>query len=345
MPIEKSHILIVDDGVTNRLKMSLAMKSLGYSSDVAEDGAKALELLRSQSFDLVLLDILMPEMDGREVLEQMKSDSHLQNIAVIVVSSLDDMENIVRCIELGAEDYLSKDFEPALLKARIGASLEKKQLRDSVARQLGFIREMFGKYVPESIVQTIMEKQGSYQPVLAEATILFTDIVGFTPISESCTPEKIFDMLNEYFPTIMEPVTRWGGVVNQFTGDGLFVTFNVPVPAEQHADRAVKAALEIQEILTNREFQGIRLPTRIGIHTGKVIAGAVGSGERVNYTVYGDAVNIAARLEQLNKDFGTQILVSSDTVCKLESDYELVSIGEASIRGKLDRVEIHSLVS
>ena len=343
MSVKKSHILIVDDRATNRLKMSLAMTTLGYSSEVAEHGARALELLRTQSFDLVLLDILMPEMDGHQVLAEMKSDSQLQNIAVIVISSLDDMENIVRCIELGAEDYLSKDFEPALLKARIGASLEKKQLRDSVAHQLGFIREAFGKYVPESVVQSILEKQGPFQPVRAEATILFTDIIGFTSISESFTPEKMFVTLNEYFPAIMEPITRLGGVVNQFLGDGMFVTFNVPVSVEQHADLAVKAALEIQNILAGREFQGVSLPTRIGIHTGNVIAGAVGSGERINYTVYGDAVNIAARLEQLNKEYGTHTLVSNDTVCKLQNDYGLISIGEVTIRGKLDKVQIHSL--
>lgn len=319
------------------------MSALGYSSQVAEHGVRALELLRTESFDLVLLDILMPEMDGHQVLAEMKSDAQLQNIAVIVISSLDAMEDIVRSIELGAEDYLSKDFEPALLRARIGASLEKKQLRDSVALQLGFIREAFGQYVPESVVQTIVEKQGPFQPVRAEATILFTDIIGFTSISESMNPEKMFMILNEYFPAIMEPITRLGGVVNQFLGDGMFVTFNVPVAIDQHADLAVKAALEIQNVLADREFQGIRLPTRIGIHTGNVIAGAVGSGDRINYTVYGDAVNIAARLEQLNKGYGTNILVSNSTVSKLINDYGLVSIGEVAIRGKQNKVQVHSL--
>jgi CheY-like chemotaxis protein len=130
MQDEQGHILVVDDNRMNRLKLSFGLEKQGHTVDLAEDGRQALDMLRAHSFDLVLLDILMPEMDGYQVLEQMKGDAGLRDIPVIVISALDEMDSIVRCIQMGAEDYLPKPFDPVLLRARIGASLEKKRLRD-----------------------------------------------------------------------------------------------------------------------------------------------------------------------------------------------------------------------
>jgi len=156
-------------------------------------------------------------------------------------------------------------------------------------------------------------------------------------------PETVVQMLNEYFPAVIEPVERHGGVVNQFQGDAMLITFNVPVADPEHADRAVRAALEMQQAVNGKTFAGAQLKTRIGIATGKVIAGNVGSGERVNYTVHGDAVNLAARLEQLNKEHGTRILVSAETIALLKGDYRIESMGAMSVRGKSAPVEIHAL--
>ena len=339
-------ILIVDDHPTNRLKLSMAVKHLGYTTQTANDGAQALEKLRAPGgCDLVLLDILMPEMDGHEVLAQMKADTSLRDIPVIVISSVDEMDSVITSIENGAQDYLPKDFEPALLKARISASLEKKQLRDAVDQQLDFISDIFGKYVPESVARAVVEQKGALAPVRTLATILYTDIAGFTSAAESMSPETVFGMLNEYFPAVIKPIQEYGGVVNQFQGDAMLVTFNIPVADENHANNALRAAQAIQAITHQQKFSGMSLRTRIGINSGEVIAGNVGSGDRFNYTVHGDAVNLAARLEQLNKSYDTEILVSDNTVKLLSERFDLEPIGETAIRGKQNPVAIHQLLT
>ena len=336
------HVLVVDDNRLNRLKLARGLEQQGYAVNTAENGREALEMLRSTSFELLLLDIMMPEMDGFQVLEEMKSDPGLRDIPVIVISALEEMDSVVKCIEMGAEDHMPKPFDPTLLNARIGASLEKKRLRDEVVEQLNFIRDIFGKYVPESIAKQIVAGKGILEPTQTTATILYTDIESFTSIAESIPPKQVVQMLNEYFPAVIEPITRHGGVVNQFQGDAMLVTFNIPIQDSQHADHAVNAALEIQELLKGTTFAGVALRTRIGINTGEVIAGNVGAGDRINYTVHGDAVNLAARLEQLNKQHGTLVLISESTVALLNGVYPIEPLGEVEIRGKTQSVRIFS---
>ena len=332
----KGHILVVDDDPLNRMQLLQGLQQQGYSTAQAEDGEQALQSLGQGSFDLVILDILMPNLDGFEVLSRMKDDGALRDIPVVVISALDEMDSVVKCIIMGAEDYLSKPFDPTLLEARVGACLEKKRLREAVVRQLG-------KYVPESVAASIIRDQGTLEPKRTTATVLFSDIENFTSIAESMPPEKVFQMLNEYFPAIVGPIIQHGGVVNQFQGDALLVTFNVPVEDPQHADNAVKAASAIQQVTADKAFGGVPLKTRIGINTGEVIAGNVGAGTRHNYTVHGDAVNSAARLEQLNKEYGTYTLVSDSTVELLEGTYPLEAIGDVPIRGKREGMRIFKL--
>ncbi len=236
------HILVVDDNRLNRVKLSRALVQRNHSVSQAENGREALDMLRSEAFDLVLLDILMPEVDGFQVLREMKDDTALRDVPVIVISALEEMDSVVKCIEMGAEDHLPKNFDPVLLNARIGASLEKKRLRDEVVEQLRFIREIFGKYVPESIAKQIVASKGVLEPKQLKATILFSDIENFTNTAESISPKQVVQMLNEYFPAVIEPITRNGGVVNQFQGDAMLVTFNVPIEDPRHAEMAVKAA-------------------------------------------------------------------------------------------------------
>ena len=328
------HVLVVDDNRINRLKLSRALTQRGHTVSEAENGRVALEMLRAELFDLVLLDILMPEVDGFQVLREMKDDTTLRDVPVIVISALEEMDSVVKCIEMGAEDHLPKDFDPVLLNARIGASLEKKRLRDEVVEQLKFIREIFGKYVPESVAKQIVASKGALEPKQLKATILFSDIENFTGTAESIPPKQVVQMLSEYSPAVIEPITANGGVVNQFQGDAMLVTFNVPVEDPRHAEMAVKSALEIQQVLKGRTFAGIELRTRIGINTGDVIAGNVGAGDRINYTVYGDAVNLASRLEQMNKEHGTLILMSESTVELLNDQSVVEPLGELEIRGK-----------
>jgi len=336
-------ILVVDDHPTNRLRLSMAVKQLGYGVATASNGREALDRLRTDPCDLVLLDMLMPEMDGYEVLRCMQQSPELRRIPVIVISAVDEMDSVVTCIELGAEDYLPKTFDPVLLRARVNASLEKKRLRDAVDRQMAFIREAFGKYVPDSVAEAVVTSGGDLEPIRTEATILHTDIGGFSTIVAAQAPQQSFRMLNEYYAVVIEQVRLAGGVVNQFQGDSMQVIYNLPMPQERHADLAVRTALRIQEASQHRDFAGVRLSTRIGICTGDVIAGNVGSRDRLNYTVVGEPVNMAARLERLNKELGTLVLVSGATAERLTESFALSPSREVRVRGWEKPVFVHTL--
>ena len=336
-------VLVVDDEPFNLDLIGQELDVLGVETVTAANGREALEVIDERRCDVMLLDIMMPGMSGYDVLQWLRDDHRLADLPVIVISAIDDMESIVRCVEMGAEEYLTKPFDPVLLKARLHATLEKKQLRDKVAQQLAITRKVFGKFVPERIADAILEGQGVLEPTQSVSTVLYADIEGFTELVGSMSPSKVVDMLNEYFASLTRPLDRHGGVLTQFQGDAILVTFNVPVPDPAHADNAVQVAFEIQRTLKERTFAGNRLRTRIGIATGEVVSGSVGSGDRINYTVQGNAVNLASRLEEINKHFGTYTLISDDTVAALTGKYAIESMGEVEIRGMQAPVAVHQL--
>jgi adenylate cyclase len=202
----------------------------------------------------------------------------------------------------------------------------------------------FQRYVPTDLVRTLISRGIESKPVARVATMLFTDIEGFTALGERLSPGRLVAILNEYFSAVTPPIHKRGGVIIQYQGDAMLAVFNVPDDDPDHPANAVRAALEIQQTLAGRRFAGnTTLTTRIGINTGNVIAGSVGSEERVNYTVHGDAVNLAARLENLNKDYETRILLSQATADGLDSGFPLERIGEVLIRGKQTSVTVYSV--
>ena len=167
------------------------------------------------------------------------------------------------------------------------------------------------------------------------ATVMFTDIEGFSGVSESCKPDELMAVLNEYLAAMAEATSRNAGVISQFIGDGMLVTFNAARADDDHAANAVRSAIDIQNTVSNRTFAGgIRLKTRCGINTGELVAGAVGTESRLLFTVHGDEVNIAARLEQLNKEYGTYILVSEQTAQAAGDDFDFEMIGQVTVRGR-----------
>ena len=213
-------------------------------------------------------------------------------------------------------------------------------------RERDFIKETFGRYVPRSVADAILQNQGEFEPQNKLATILYTDIEGFTAISETLNPAQIVDLLNEYFELVIGVIDAHGGIVNQFQGDALLVTFNVPVEHPDHARTAIATALEIQAALAVHEFKSVgKMNTRIGVNTGHVFAGSVGAGNRLNYTVHGDAVNIAARLEQLNKKFETRIMISEETKTEAGAGagFEFTAMGAMPIRGKTQEVTVYGV--
>ena len=211
-------------------------------------------------------------------------------------------------------------------------------------KERAFIRETFGKYVPDSVAASIIDGRAPIEPKLETATILYTDIEDFTKLAERTDPAELVAVLNAYFSSVIEVIQRFHGVVNQFQGDAMLVTFNVPAPDPRHADNAVAAALALLDAVESREFAGYRVHTRIGVNTGLVFAGNVGSGDRYNYTVHGDAVNLAARLEALNKELGTRVLISSNTVEVLSRQFPLRVLERVAVRGRTEDVTVYTVV-
>lgn len=304
-------LLIVDDNKVNRLLLSRNIELQGHRCALAENGRVALAKLRDEPFDLLLLDIEMPEMDGFAVLEVIKSDPKLRDIPVIVTSALEGLDNIVRCIGLGAEDYLSKPVNPVLLKARIGACLEKKRLRDAQ-------RELVRRFATTEVAQDLEQSGFALGGKRVQATVMFCDIRGFTALVELQTPEETIEFLNTYYMLMFDAINGQGGVVNQMIGDGLMALFGAPLPLGDAAPRAVAAALEmmqlIQQLNVDRRAAGkAEIRIGVGVATGVVIAGYTGTLHRATYTCIGDAVNLAARLERHTKVSGGGILIDDAT--------------------------------
>ena len=332
-------LLVVDDNKVNRLLLGRGLEGQGHQVAFAENGRQALDMLREDEFDLVLLDIQMPVMDGYEVMDKLTGDPDLRSIPVIVVSSLEELDSVVRCIEMGAEDYLTKPVNPVLLRARIGASLEKKRLRDQQ-------RELLRRFATAEVAQDLAESGFSLGGRYVEATAMFSDIRGFTAIAESQSPADTIELLNTYYILMFEAITGAGGVVNQMVGDGLMAIFGAPLRLPNHGEQAVRAALEMTEMieLFNAGQAAAGRPTiriGIGIATGQVIAGYTGTQRRATYTCVGDTVNLAARLEAHTKVAGEPILIDEHTRRSLGPGIEALELGPARIKGKADDVTIY----
>ncbi|MEM7399273.1 MAG: adenylate/guanylate cyclase domain-containing protein [Pseudomonadota bacterium] len=217
-----------------------------------------------------------------------------------------------------------------------------RQREDALAQQ-HFVRETFGKFVPDTVVKEILSDRGQLLPKRRLATVLFADLEGFTALSKRVSSEMLLRVLNEYFEEAGAIITAHGGTITQFQGDALLASFNVPIDADDHAFDAVCAATELVEMAASRTFEGEGLRVRIGINTGDVAAGAVGGADRLTYTIHGECVNIAARLEQLNKETGTQILMTAETAAAVGDRAEIRFVGAFDIRGVSGPVDIYSV--
>jgi len=338
-----ARLLVVDDNKVNRLLLSRSVEMQGHRTAVAENGRIALEMLRVEAFDLLLLDIEMPEMDGFTVLEQLKADVQLRDLPVIVTSSVEGLDNIVRCIGLGAEDYLPKPVNPVLLKARIGASLEKKRLRDQQ-------KELVRRFATSEVAQDLQQSGFALGGKRVHASVMFSDIRGFTALVESASPEETIELLNSYYALMFEAIGSHGGVVNQMVGDGLMALFGAPQPLADCAGAAVAAALEMIELieqfnLERSAVEKVPMHIGIGIATGEVVAGYTGTQTRATYTCIGDTVNLAARLEAHTKVAGRSILIDDATQRSLGVGVPVQALGPVPFKGKAAAVEIFAVAA
>jgi class 3 adenylate cyclase len=334
-------ILIVDDEPFNVDYLEQELEDSNCQTITASNGREALDKVRSEHPDLILLDITMPVMDGFAVLSELKADPLLRSIPVIVISAVNDLESVVKGIQLGAEDYLPKPFEPTLLHARISASLEKKILRDQH-------RKLLHTFASETVAEQLMANGFSLGGQKIDASIMFVDIRSFTSLSEKSDAADIIELLNDYFAAIFEPISRHGGVVNQIIGDGLMALFGVTKQDDTHQQDAVSAALDITETLKKfNEKQAAdgkaEIKIGIGIASGVVVAGYAGTQHRATYTCVGDTVNLAARIETYTKEVGRPILFDAETRASLSDSMQVDSLGGVLFKGKTFPVQVYSV--
>jgi class 3 adenylate cyclase len=339
---EKGDLLVVDDNRVNRLLVARTLEQLGHRVTFAENGRQALEVLRTRPADLVLLDIEMPEMNGYQTLEALRADPKLRDIPVVMMSSVDEVDSVARCVDMGAEDYLFKPVNAVLLRARVAASLEKKRLRDQQ-------RELFRKFATAEVAEELLSTGFALGGKHVDATVMFSDIRSFTGLAESLPPAETIDLLNSYYTLMFDAIGGHGGIVNQMLGDGLMALFGAPLPHADHAERAVRAGLEMLELVAgfNRE-QGAQgkpeIRIGIGIASGRVIAGYTGTQRRVTYTCVGDTVNLAAHLEAHTKILGQPILIDEHTRAGLSSAVRVEDQGPVQFKTRGQPVRVYSVV-
>ncbi len=336
-----ARLLVVDDNKVNRLLLIRALELQGHRGVGAENGRVALEMLDREAFDLVLLDIEMPEMDGFQVLERLLANPRLRDLPVIVTSAVEGLDSVVRCIELGAEDYLAKPVNPVLLKARIGAGLEKKRLRDQQ-------KELVRRFATREVAQDLQESGFALGGKRVDASVMFADIRGFTTLAESQPPEETIELLNTWYTLMFDAIGAHGGVVSLMIGDGLMAIFGAPLPLPDHRTCAVRAALEMQDTMAlfNDERRLSRKPEiriGIGIASGDMVAGYAGTNERATYTCIGDTVNLAARLEAHTKVAQHPVLVDAATRAGLGVGIAARSLGPVTVKGRSAAVDVFAV--
>lgn len=332
-------VLVVDDNPSNRQLLLDQLEWLGHVGTPAENGRLALKQLQERKFDLVLLDIMMPELDGYETLAQIKAKPELRHIPVIMISAVDDLASVVRCIEMGAEDYLPKPFNPILLKARVTASLEKKRLRDQeqeYLRQLEIEQEkserLLLNILPRPIAEQLKRGQSTIADNFAEVTVLFADIVDFTRFSAQISPAELIELLNEMFSTFDHLAEQHGLEKIKTIGDAYMAVGGLPTPRNDHAEAVADMALDLQAAITDfTRGNGESFALRIGINTGPVIAGVIGTSKFI-YDLWGDTVNMASRME--TQGIPGAIQVTRSTYEHLADQYLFEERGEIHIKGR-----------
>jgi adenylate cyclase len=338
-PLTGHTVLVVDDYDVSRDAVARSLTLDGHTVFVAKNGRQALTLLHGRSFDLVLLDIMMPEVNGFQVLEQCRSDPQLRHIPVVVISGSSDLDSVVRCVEMGAADYLFKPFDHVLFKARVDACLEKKRLRDqeqAYLRQLKAEQEkserLLRNILPAPIAARLKQDQGVIAESFDDVTVLFADIVDFTSLSARITPAKLIALLNEIFSLFDHLAEQHGLEKIKTIGDAYMVVGGLPVPRVDHAVAVADMALDmLQAIARVNAEHGDPFTLRIGMHSGPVIAGVIGTS-KFAYDLWGDTVNMASRME--SHGLPGRIQVSTATYKCLRKTYHFTTRGLVNVKGK-----------
>ncbi|HEY6130892.1 MAG TPA: adenylate/guanylate cyclase domain-containing protein [Halioglobus sp.] len=348
-------ILAVDDLQENRELVARNLSRNGHFVITAASGEEALRALQQSDVDVVLLDLLMPGMDGREVLRRIKEHPDWRATPVIVISGSQDMDGIIECIEAGADDYLFKPFNPVLLQARIKAGIERKrwhdreeQYRHQLERNEKFIRATFGRYLSDEIVTDILERPEGLElgGDLRRVSIMMADIRGFTTLSENLAPAQVVTMLNRYLGTMTDIIMAHHGTIDEFIGDAILAVFGAPQRRDDDADRAVNCALAMQAAMIdinalNRAEGFPAITAGIAINTGDVIAGNIGSERRSKYGFVGHPMNVTSRIEDITG--GGEIQISDSTLQSLKGNFSLGRSQQIQVRGIDETIVVHQI--
>lgn len=341
-PAAKPSVLVVeDDDVIRELLCDLVTR-MGLTPLPAGNGLLAMEILEFQPFDLVLLDLAMPEIDGYQVLQRIKNDLNLRRVPVIVLSGMTNVETAIRCIELGADDFLTKPVNSTLLRARIQNCLEHKKLYDleqDFMRRLEEEQErserLLLNILPAPIAQRLKQGEKNIAEFFPECTVLFSDLVGFSRLANRIPPAELVDILNTIFSTFDQLADHHGLDKIKTIGDAYMLVGGVPNPRPDHARAVASMALEMREAMkTMHARTGYLLQMRIGIHSGPVVAGIIGT-RKFSYDLWGETVNIASRLESLGRPGVIQVSQATYDLIKDHFTFSATGVQDAKGIGQI----------
>ncbi len=342
-------ILIVDDEPFNLDLLEQELQDQGYVIERAGDGAEALEKVPSFLPDVILLDYMMPNMNGLEVLGRLRKDEKHKGIPVILLTAKATQEDKIRGLDAGADDYVVKPFDSFELLARVRAMLRIKQMHDTleewnrtladkVRQQVDELERMnrLKRYLSPQIAETILaQDENPFKTHRREITAVFLDLRGFTAFSDSAEPEEVMEVLHRYHAEMGKLIFQFEGTLEKFMGDGIVVIFNDPIPCDDHCQKAVCMALDmrdrVKEMRATWSKQGYDLDLGVGLAAGYATLGTVGFEGRMDYGSVGNLPNLAARLCAEAK--GGQILTDQKTMSKLEAFVEAESLPELQLKG------------
>ena len=329
METDAPAILIVDDNEDNRYTLQLLLEADGHSRlATASGGHEALALLAREKFSLVLLDLMMPDLNGDEVLKIIKGDPDTRDVSVVILSADTDTDRVSKCIEIGADDYLPKPFNPTILRARISSELRKRSLRSMENEYLERIEQekkhseaLLRNILPPEIAIRLRNGETNIADHLEDASIIFTDVVGFTKITARMRAFEIVSCLNWLFSEFDRLADDVGAEKIKTIGDSYMAAVGLPVPRPNHPRIAAKLALDL--VTAAQRLQSslpVPFPIRVGVHSGPVMAGVIGT-RKFAYDVWGDTVNIASRIEAASQP--NRVLISATTAKHLGNDFTL----------------------
>lgn len=362
-------ILVVDDVEDNREIVRARLESQGFTVETADDGEAALAAVTAHPPDLILLDVMMPRLDGIETVKRLKADEKLPFIPVILLTAKSDTKDVVAGLEAGADEYLTKPIDHGALLARVRAMLRIKTLQDQVARQAHELAE-WNRRLEERVadqvgeIERISRLKRFLSPQIADAiasdagetalkshrreiTVLFCDLRGFTAFAETAEPEDVMQVLSEYHKNVGELIFEHQGTLERFAGDGIMVFFNDPVAAPDHCERAVRLGIGIRDgvsgLARGWSKRGFKLGIGIGIAAGYATLGRIGFEKRFDYAAIGTVTNVAARL--CGEASSGQILLSQRVATAIEGTIDARLLEDRALKGLHAPIAVYELTT